>query len=134
MPQGKVQPPIDWFTNKGASLLASHGVTTATTAVPATEAGRITTLDDMLKALNDGKDVEVQNGHHIAMVTGVWKLTIGGRTSYFIDVAHDTKQGSAGGTVNEMLEYDPATNTFSGGVPGFFPGTSPTHFTVETKP
>ena len=126
--------PIDWFTNKGASLMASHGVTTATTAVPATEAGRITTICDMLKALNDGKDVEVQNGHHIAMVTGVWKLTIGGKTSYFVEVAHDTNQGASGGTVNEMLEYDPATNTFSGGVPGFFPGTSPTHFTVETKP
>lgn len=131
--------PIMWFTNKGAALMASHGVTTTSTALstamtPAGTAARTQTICDMLDALNAGKDVEVQNGHHIAMVTGIWKITIGGKTSYFVAVAHDTNQGNPGGTLNETLGYDPSTNTLSGGVAGFFPGTSPTHFTVETKP
>jgi hypothetical protein len=130
---------IDWWTTKGPALMMSHGVTTTNTPIPAgagagPTAMRVTVLCDMLAALNAGKDVEVQNGHHIGMVTGIYKLTVDGVTTYTIDVAHDTNQGNAGGTVNETLGYDPATNMLSGGVAGFFRNTAPTHFTVETKP
>ena len=131
--------PRRWFDLKAPSLLASHGVTTTTSAVPvglgtlATNQ-RVTLVTTVLAAVVAGKDVEVQNAHHCAMVTAVRKIVYGGSVTIYIDVAHDTNQANPGGLVNETLQYDPATNLLWGGVPGYFPGTSPMFFTIEAKP
>ncbi|MBN1966432.1 MAG: hypothetical protein JW910_17410, partial [Anaerolineae bacterium] len=68
-------------------------------------------MDDIMQAIRDGKDVELRIPGHVMMVTGVVKLADG---TYVLEVAHDTNQGAAGGTVIELVKFNPATGKFSG--------------------
>lgn len=125
---------VDWPVAKGAATAgAPYNIDTNVIKPGATEADRIQMFCDIIDALKAGKDVEVDNPWHVAMVTSAAKITIGGKTYYVLHVAHDTSQGKAGGVVNEPIFYDPATNMFSGGTAGFFPGSILCQFTIESK-
>lgn len=72
-----------------------------------------TTTTDVAEALNQvklGQDVELDGHGHVAMIVGIAKLDNG---NYSILVAHDTKQGTAGGTRIESTIYNPNTKTFT---------------------
>ena len=69
-------------------------------------------LDDIIKEIRRGQDVELRVPGHAAMVTGITKLANG---KYIFAITHDTKQGEAGGTETQLSGYDPTTKKFTGG-------------------
>ena len=69
-------------------------------------------LTNIIKEIRKGQDVELRVPGHAAMVTGITKLANG---KYIFKITHDTKQGEAGGTENQLSSYDPTTKTFTGG-------------------
>lgn len=78
-----------------------YNVTTTTT----------TSIVDIVKAMKDGKDVEIEmKGHTVAIVS----ISDLGGGKYKLQVAHDLKQGVAGGTVVEKIDYNSATGKFGG--------------------
>ncbi|MFH1514242.1 MAG: hypothetical protein ABIG42_02155, partial [bacterium] len=81
-----------------------------------------------MQEIKNGQDVEVNGGHHVAVLTGMAQLANG---TWVLYVAHDTDQGNAGGTRPEKIIYDPATGTCTGGAPGFFAGDKINGFVVE---
>ncbi|MBL9031785.1 MAG: proprotein convertase P-domain-containing protein [Phycisphaerae bacterium] len=110
-----------WWKDKDAYMMANrYPVQTM----------KVGTMAEMLQALKDMKDVELQGGWHTAAIVGMTDL---GNGKYSIDVAHDTKQGMAGGTQVDTIEYDPATNKFKGS-PGFFDGSTFNYGVVEMVP
>ncbi|MDA1193738.1 MAG: hypothetical protein O2894_00990 [Planctomycetota bacterium] len=126
--------PANWPVGKGAATAgAPYNLTTTVHKPGATAAERIQLFCDILDALAAGKDVEVDNPTHVAMVVSATKVTIGGTTYYVLNVAHDTSQGAAGGVVTEPLFYDPASNKFFGGTAGFFHNSILDQFTIEAK-
>lgn len=88
--------------------------------------------DAAMQAIRDGKDVEVNGGHHTAAVVGMAKLA---NDCYVMYVAHDTRQGEDGGCRIEKIIYCPDSPNprASGGAPGFFGGDKINGFTVESK-
>lgn len=109
---------VDWADSKNNYMGAhNHPVSTTNT----------TSFETALQAIKDGKDVELSGGWHAAMVVGITKMDDG---KWAVGIAHDTKQGEAGGTKIETIIYDPATGKFSGS-PGFFDGSIFRFFTIE---
>ena len=88
---------------------------------------KITDLSKLAEEIEDGQDVELQGDWHTAAIVGITDL---GGGKFSIDVAHDTKQGQAGGTKTETITYDPNTKKFTGS-PGFFDGSSFRYAVVE---
>lgn len=81
--------------------------------------------DAAMQGIADGKDVEINGGHHCAMVVGMSKITEpDGTVRYAIQVSHDTKQDEQGGCQTETIIYTPPQNgnpsDTQGGTPGFF--------------
>ncbi len=68
-------------------------------------------MDEIIGALNAGKDVEMVVPGHVVMITGMAKLADG---RYVLEVADDTAQGKPGGTMISAALYDPASNEFTG--------------------
>lgn len=67
----------------------------------------------ILKAVKDGKDVELECKGHTVAVTGVSDL---GGGKYAVDIAHDTDQkDDAKGTIVERVTFDTATGKFKDG-------------------
>jgi hypothetical protein len=92
-----------------------------------------TSIEEALKAIKAGKDLELNTQPHAAAVVDIKKLDDG---RYEIAVAHDTKQGpsgagqsGAGGTVIEKGIYDPKTGKISGIT--WMDGQTLTNFVVE---
>ena len=79
----------------------------------------ITNLGDLAAELDDDQDVELQGDWHTAAIVGLTEFTNG---CFAIDVAHDTKQGTLGGTMVQTIIYCPTTGKFIGS-PGFFDGS-----------
>lgn len=71
-----------------------------------------TSLADMLTAVKAGKDVELEMQGHTAAIVGMADLGMG---NYSITIAHDLKQGMAGGLTVETFTYKAATGKFEGG-------------------
>lgn len=101
-----------WWEDKDAYMKA-HNLPITTT--------KVTSMAEIYKEVCRCQDVELMGDWHAAAIVGITPLA-GGK--YSIDVAHDTKQGQAGGTEKpQSIKYDPATNKFSGS-PGFFDGST----------
>ncbi|MEW6280310.1 MAG: carboxypeptidase-like regulatory domain-containing protein, partial [Candidatus Eremiobacterota bacterium] len=81
---GWAQLKNDYMTN------GNHPITTENTE----------SFETAMEAIKAGKDVELTGGWHAAMVVGITKLDNG---NWSVQVAHDTKQGEAGGTKVETL-------------------------------
>jgi hypothetical protein len=75
-----------------------------------------TNFATILQAMKDGKDVEFECKGHTVAVVGMTDL---GNGKYSIDIAHDTKQGVAGGTKVETITWDGMKFTGSKFVSGF---------------
>lgn len=71
----------------------------------------ITDFDQIIDEIEAGQDVEVTLAAHTAAVVSI--LKIGGK--YVINIAHDSEQGEAGGTITEMIIYNTSTGKFEGG-------------------
>lgn len=79
----------------------------------------VTKLEDILKAIQKGKDVELivspQPGGtlgHAVFVTGIWKLKSG---NWVLDIVHDTDQKDKNkGLESQSILYDAKTKTLSG--------------------
>jgi hypothetical protein len=79
----------------------------------------VTKLEDILKAIQKGKDVELivspQPGGtlgHAVFVTGIWKLKSG---NWVLDIVHDTDQKDMNkGLESQSILYDAKTKTLSG--------------------
>ena len=69
-------------------------------------------LDDIIKEIRRGQDVELRVPGHAAMITGITKLSNG---KYIFAITHDTKQGEDGGTETQLVVYDATTKKFTGG-------------------
>jgi hypothetical protein len=81
-------------------------------------------LKDELKR---GQDIELRVPGHVLMVVGIAKQSDG---KYNIHVAHDTNQGTPGGEIVEILEYDPSLGYLTrGGV--YYKDMSNCRFVVE---
>jgi hypothetical protein len=91
---------IGWENTKNA-YMKKNGLPITTTS----------TFDpkEVIKALNAGQDVEIDGKVHIAAVVAMKDL---GGGKYQVDVAHDTKQGEAGGTEIQSGTYDSTTGLF----------------------
>lgn len=100
--------------------------------------------DAAMAQLAAGNDVEIQGGHHLAMVVGMTKgVDQYGFPKYTITVVHDTAQGQSGGTVAETITYCPPVPNPSpppdmfqsetdGGSPGFFDNDTITGWVSES--
>ena len=77
--------------------------------------------------LDDDQDIELQGDWHTAAIVGLTEWANG---CYAIEVAHDTEQGTAGGTIVQTVIYCPTTGKFVGS-PGFFDGSSFRYAVVE---
>jgi len=109
--------PVNWYDYKDAYMQA-NGYPVTTTVV---------NVSDIGDEIDKGQDVELTGDWHCAAVVGTTDLG-GGKSS--IDVAHDTKQGQAGGTKTETVTYDSTTGKLSGS-PGFFDGSGVTSVVSE---
>jgi len=92
-----------------------------------------TSIEEALKAIKAGKDIELNTQPHAAAIVGITKL-IDGR--YEISVAHDTKQGPSGagqkgegGTIIEKGIYDTKTGKITG--IKWMDGSALTNFVIE---
>lgn len=132
-PAGGGGSPARWDLTKAAGTAGAPYNLNTTQLDPKGDnaAGRIQKICQAKDALANGADVEIDSPSHCAMVTRITKTTSGGTTKYYIWVAHDTNQGNAGGTKQEVMEYDPATNMFSGGM--WFDGNVCDQIIIETK-
>jgi hypothetical protein len=93
--------------------------------------------DSAMAAVNAGDDVEINGGHHTAVVNSIVKGTdANGDTIYTISVRHDTRQGEPGGCQSETIVYKPPQNgnpsETTGGSPGFFDGDDINGFVSES--
>jgi hypothetical protein len=102
------------------AAVAGGGITTSTLGANA--------VDDLISRLNNGEDVEILGTGHAAVVTGVIKHADGTVT---LRVAHDTQQGEDGGTIQQLLGYDPATGQVTSGAYGFPLGSKIDGFVAE---
>ena len=73
-------------------------------------------IDDIIKEMKAGQDIEAELKGHTVSVVGIAKLANG---KYSVTVAHDKEQGKAGGCVTETGVWDPATKTWSGALSGY---------------
>lgn len=102
-PQATWGAPCDWWERKREYTEANgYPIETLDTQ----------SLADAIDALENGYDVEIDSPTHSAVLVGAIELASG---QYILLVKHDTLQGSAGGTVVEVLVYDASQNAFSGG-------------------
>jgi len=69
-------------------------------------------MDDIIKEIKKGQDIELRVPGHAAMIVGIIKHANG---KYTVSVAHDTNQSNPGGTVIQHTTYDPSTGKFTGG-------------------
>ncbi len=132
--------PVNWSTQKDQHMNA-NGYNINTDQFPdppalgheATEAE----CDAAMAAVAAGDDVEIDGGHHVAVVTNIVKGTdASGDTIYTITVKHDTQQGQPGGCQSETVVYKPPQNgnpsDTTGGSPGFFDGDKVNGFVSES--
>lgn len=77
----------------------------------ATEAQRRDRLEELGREMDANQDIEFNMPGHTAALIEIVKHVDG---KYKLTIAHDIKQGQAGGTKEEELAYDPATNRFTG--------------------
>lgn len=108
----------DWQGKRDA--VDDYGVTT--------RAFTIAQIDQVMREIEDGQDVELLAPHHGAVVTGIVKFLDG---TYAIRVTHDTEQGVAGGTRNQYIIYDPSTGLVTSGAYGIDAGAGLDLFVVE---
>jgi hypothetical protein len=94
--------PVGWFNTKN-TYMQNNNIPITTTST--------NNIADVITALDNNCDVELDATRHIAAIVGVQKLKDG---KYAVTVAHDTKQNEAGGTIQETGTYDPATGVFTG--------------------
>jgi hypothetical protein len=120
-----------WWDRKDAATTGgAYGLNTDIVAQDGTVADRIADFDAMIQAIKDGKDVEIRIPGHVACVVGALKYRdADGNIQYVLLISHDTDQGNAGGTRTEVVHYDPATNTFTGG--WLFDGAQHDRFVIE---
>lgn len=109
--------PVGWWNTKDAYMKANKLPITTTAT---------TDIATAMSELTAGCDVELGSPNHRAAVVGITKLANG---KYSIDVAHDTKQGVAGGTKTETVSYDPTTGKLSGAT--FFNNVDFRNFVIE---
>ena len=70
-------------------------------------------LDDIIKEMKKGQDIELRVPGHAAMIVGIIKHANG---KYTVSVAHDTNQTNPNdGTQTQHTTYDPTTGKFTGG-------------------
>ena len=69
-------------------------------------------MDDIIKEIKKGQDIELRVPGHAAMIVGIIKHANG---KYTVSVAHDINQSNPGGTVTQHTIYDPSTGKFTGG-------------------
>lgn len=132
--------PQGWADTKDA-YMQSGGYNINTEQYPHPDnmhhAATFAECDAAMQAVADGKDVEINGGHHTAMVVGISKITnADGSTGYAIQVVHDVNQGSQGGCQAETIIYTPPQNgnpsRTEGGSPGFFAEDLINGFVVES--
>lgn len=86
--------PFNWYTKKDTYMQDNkYPIKTTATHDP----------EDLFDALENGFDVEICAGGHLASVVGITRL---GGGIYSIDVAHDTDQSKEGGTKVETVIFD----------------------------
>lgn len=95
--------PGEWWTRKNKYLSDNQ--------IPISTANVSRTIDDLVKAMKNGCDVELVVGKHAVAVTGVTQQANG---NYAVIVANDVDQGKADGRVSEVLTFNTATKTFAG--------------------
>ena len=100
--------------------------------------------DAAMAELAAGNDVEIDGGHHVAMIVGMTKGTDEyGFPKYTITVVHDTAQGQSGGTCAETITYCPPVpnptpppamfqSETDGGTAGFFDNDVVNGFVCES--
>ncbi|RYG25897.1 PEP-CTERM sorting domain-containing protein [bacterium] len=101
----------------GVFIFGDHGIVALKQKYMESIGSGITTTTSVdwptiLQAMKDGKDVELECQGHTVAVTGVTDL---GGGKYGVDIAHDTKQGEAGGTIVERVTFDTGTGKFENG-------------------
>ena len=104
-----------WQTKTMLAGMPPYNLNTDVLKDDGTEADRIDDFCEALEAIKMKRDVEFRIDGHVATLMGVIKSTEAGKTMITLTVAHDTVQGAPGGTREEVVLYDPATNTFTGG-------------------
>jgi PEP-CTERM motif len=109
--------PLGWWVRKEQYLKDNKLPVTQTV----TES-----IEEAMKAIAAGKDVEMGAGGHRAAIVGITKLKDG---TYEVSVAHDTDQTKDGGTKIEKGKYDPATMKLTGIT--FMEGAMIRNFVVE---
>lgn len=110
-----------WWKDKDAYMRA-NGYPIMTT--------RTTSFADIVAAIMNGKDVELQGDWHTAAVVGIVSM---GNGNWALQVAHDTDQDNAGGTRIDTILYDATTMKFIGS-PGFFDGSKFRYAVIEMVP
>jgi hypothetical protein len=108
------------WPQKKADYFKKKNVPIETTFIPPGDIGKVGEL------LDKDCDVELRGRNHTASIVGITKTKDG---KYSITVRHDTNQGSPGGTVDEVVTYDPATGKITGGT--FLDGKDIRGFVVE---
>lgn len=121
IPDGQISPgALETALEKdddGVFIFGDHGIVALKDKYMDSIKSGITTTTStdwptILQAMKDGKDVELECQGHTVAVTGVTDL---GGGKYGVDIAHDTKQGEAGGTIVERVTFDTATGKFENG-------------------
>ena len=111
-----------WWERK-KDYMEDNGYPITTTIYKAAEVDLLFLKDELKR----GQDIELRVPGHVLMVVGIAKQSDG---KYNIHVAHDINQGSSGGEVTEILEYDPSLGYLTrGGV--YYKDMGNSRFVVE---
>lgn len=108
---------LNGWIQKKDQYMKDHGLPIETTVVP---------VDQVPGKMDEKCDIELDGKEHVAAIVGIAKLESG---KYQIDIRHDTNQGSPGGTTDETILYDPATQLLEGGT--WLVGKRVDNFVVE---
>lgn len=108
-PNGAAGQQNAWWQDKKAYMGANNLPITTRQILPAD-------IGKLIREIDRGQDIEAEIGGHTVAVTGIADLG-GGR--YAVTVAHDTKQGVAGGTVEETAVWDSTTSTWEGALKNY---------------
>ncbi len=106
-----------WWQDKSA-YMESHDLPITTRQILPGD------IAELAREMDRGQDIEAELGGHTVAVTAIADL---GDGRYSVTIAHDSKQGAAGGTVEETGIWDPATSSWDGALSAF----SLSYFVVE---
>ena len=86
-------------------------------------------IEDVIKEMKDGEDIELDGKGHYAVVTGIIEHLNG---NYTLFVTHDTDQKNIGGTKTQAVMFDAINNKFLTSVPGFYANVGIDGFVSES--